>query len=233
MSDSESEMSSHLSNYESDNESEQEKDEIDERFNNFFYKDKDFTSQVNAEFRKKFNKDISSGADLAIGYALTQKPGGLIKSEAADYDWETKFNKTQAAINARAADDEEDYVDPVDQYLSDARLGKTFAGVEGENIEIMNLPEIILKDLGKDKRPAIVGRGLNDNQYYSIVYQKERDKKTGKPTGVNTDIIDWGKTQIIPESQIRASVVSRALPSGSKVKLVRGKNKSGKKKKAY
>lgn len=204
-----------------------------EHFDELF-KDKDFTSQINENFRKKFNKDISSGADLAVGYALTQKPGGLIKTEAAEYDWETKFNKTQAAINARAAaDDEEDYVDPVDQYLSDARLGKTFAGVEGENIEIMNLPEIILKDLGKDKRPAIVGRGLNDNQYYSIVYQKERDKKTGKPTGVNTDIIDWGKTQIIPESQIRASVVSRALPSGSKVKLVRGKNKSGKKKKAY
>lgn len=67
------------------------------------FKDKDFTSQVNTEFRKKFNKDISSGADLAIGYALIQKPGGLIKSEAADYDWETKFNKTQARADLRSA----------------------------------------------------------------------------------------------------------------------------------
>jgi hypothetical protein len=67
------------------------------------FKDKDFTSQVNAEFRKKFNKDISSGADLAVGYALIQKPGGLIKEEAADYDWETKFNKTQARADLRSA----------------------------------------------------------------------------------------------------------------------------------
>lgn len=67
------------------------------------FQDKDFTSQVNTEFRKKFNKDISSGADLAVGYALIQKPGGLIKSEAADYDWETKFNKTQARADLRSA----------------------------------------------------------------------------------------------------------------------------------
>lgn len=67
------------------------------------FKDKDFTSKVNEKFKKAFNKDISSGADLAIGYALTQKPGGLIKTEAADYDWETKFNKTQEAIDRRSA----------------------------------------------------------------------------------------------------------------------------------
>jgi len=195
------------------------------------FKDKDFTSQVNAEFRKKFNKDISSGADLAVGYALTQKPGGLIKTEAADYDWETKFNKTQAAINARAKDDEEDYVDPVETYLSQARSGKTFAGTVGENIEIMNLPETILRDLGKNKRLAVVGRGLGDGEYYNIVFQK--DSK-----GNSTDLIDWGKTEKIPPSQIRASTVSRALPSNAKVKLIRGGSSPkpapvGKKKKAY
>lgn len=180
------------------------------------FKDKDFTSQVNAEFRKKFNKDISSGADLAVGYALTQKPGGLIKQEAADYDWETKFNKTQSAINARAAKDDEGYVDPVDQYLSDARSGKTFAGTVGENIEIMNLPETILRDLGKNKKPAIVGRGLGDGEYYNIVFQKDNK-------GNSTDLIDWGKTEKIPPSQIRASTVSRALPSNAKVRLISGK----------
>ena len=193
------------------------------------FKDKDFTSQINENFRKRFNKDISSGSDLAVGYALTQKPGGLVKSEAADYDWETKFNKTQAAINARAADDE-GYVDPVDQYLSDARSGKTFAGTVGENIELMNLPETILRDLGKNKKLATVGRGLGDGEYYNIIYQKDNK-------GNNTDLIDWGKTEKIPPSQIRASTVSRALPSNAKVKLIRGGSPKpapgGKKKKAY
>lgn len=178
------------------------------------FQDKDFTSQVNTEFRKKFNKDISSGADLAVGYALIQKPGGLIKSEAPDYDWQTKFNKTQAAINERAAADD-DYIDPVETYLSDARSGKTFAGAVGENIEIMNLPEIVTKDLGKNKKAAIIGRGVGDGNYYNIVYQKDNK-------GNVTDLIDWGKTEKIPESQIRASVVSRALPSSAKAKLIRG-----------
>ena len=73
-----------------------------EHFDELF-KDKDFTSQINENFRKRFNKDISSGSDLAIGYALTQKPGGLIKTEAAEYDWETKFNKTQARADLRSA----------------------------------------------------------------------------------------------------------------------------------
>ena len=184
-----------------------------EHFDELF-KDKDFTSQINENFRKKFNKDISSGADLAVGYALTQKPGGLIKSEAPDYDWQTKFNKTQAAINERAAADD-DYIDPVETYLSDARSGKTFAGAVGENIEIMNLPEIVTKDLGKNKKAAIIGRGVGDGNYYNIVYQKDNK-------GNVTDLIDWGKTEKIPESQIRASVVSRALPSSAKAKLIGG-----------
>lgn len=182
------------------------------------FKDKSFTSQINTEFRKRFNKDISNGADLAIGYALTQKPGGLIKSESPEYNWLSKFNMSQNAINERANKDMEDMVDPVDQYLTDSKMGKTFAGVEGENIEMVKLPETILKDLGEGKRAAVVGRGVNDGEFYSIVYQK--DSK-----GNATDLIDWGKTQKIPQSQIRASVVKHALPSGAKVKLVGGSGK--------
>jgi hypothetical protein len=94
--------------------------------------------------------------------------------------------------------------------------------VEGENIEVMNLPDYILKDLGKDKKPARIGRGIGDGKFYNIVYQKEIDKKTGKETGNYTDLIDWAKTEPIPESQIRASIVSRALPSKAKVNLVGG-----------
>lgn len=182
------------------------------------YNDKDFTSQLNNTFKKAFNRDIQSGADLAVGYALSQKPGGLIKSESPEYSWMSKFNMQQNAINARADKDMENMVDPVDQYLTDAKSGKTFAGAEGENIEMVNLPETILKDLGQGKRPAIVGRGIGDGEFYNIIYQKDNK-------GNAIDLIDWSKTQKIPQSQIRASVVKHALPSGAKVKLVGGSGK--------
>lgn len=180
------------------------------------FQDKGYTAQINTEFKKRFNKDISSGSDLAIGYALTQKPGGLMKTEAPEYSWIDKFNMTQAAINARANQGQD--VDAVEQYLSDAKAGKTFAGAEGENIEMVNFPETILKDLGRNKKPAVVGRGIGDGEFYNIVYQKDAK-------GNVTDLIDWGQTQKIPQSQIRAAVVKHALPSGAKVKLIRGDNK--------
>ena len=190
-----------------------------EHFNELF-QDKAFTSQINNVFKKRFDRDIKDAEDLAIGYALTQKPGGLIKSEAPEYSWMSKFNMTQGAINARANKDAENMIDPVDQYIADAKSGKTFAGAEGENIEMVNFPETILKDLGQNKRPATIGRGIGDGEFYNIVYQKEIDTKTGKETGKTTDLIDWSKTQKIPQSQIRAAVVKHALPSGAKVKLI-------------
>ena len=174
---------------------------------------------VNNVFKNRFKRDIKTGEDLAIGYALTQKPGGLLKSEAPEFSWLSKFNRQQAAINARADKDMENMVDPVEQYLADAKSGKTFAGTEGENIEMVNFPETILKDLGKNKKTAIVGRGIGDGEFYNIVYQKDNK-------GNVTDLIDWGQTQKIPQSQIRASVVKNALPSGAKVKLISGGGKA-------
>lgn len=64
--------------------------------------DKAYTSQINNVFKNRFKRDIKTGEDLAIGYALTQKPGGLIKTEAPEYSWLSKFNMQQGAINARA-----------------------------------------------------------------------------------------------------------------------------------
>ena len=64
--------------------------------------DKSYTSQINNVFKNRFKRDIQTGEDLAIGYALTQKPGGLIKTEAPEYSWLSKFNMQQGAINARA-----------------------------------------------------------------------------------------------------------------------------------
>lgn len=201
-------------------------------FNNLM-KDANIFSAAEKEFGEAFKYTdpktkkivkprIESPEQFVAGYALLKKPTGEISRGKEDFDWLTKFRMTQNAINARADKKEEEMGDPVDSFISDARSGKTYAGVEGENIEVMNLPEYILKDLGKDKRPARIGRGLGDGKFYNIVYQKEIDKKTGKETGNSTDLIDWTKTEVIPESQIRASIVSRALPSGAKVKLVGG-----------
>lgn len=179
--------------------------------------------------KKIVKPTIESPEQFVAGYALLKKPTGAISTGKEDFPWLTKFKKQQEAINARADKKDEEMGDPVETFLTEARSGKTFSGVEGENIEVMNLPEYILKDLGKDKRPAKIGRGLGDGKFYNIVYQKEIDKKTGKETGNSTDLIDWTKTEVIPASQIRASVVSRALPSGVKVKLVKGTEGSGKK----
>jgi len=186
---------------------------------NILFQDKDFKKQMNPIFTKYFNRDISSPEDLLVAQGLASKsPKREAKGafEVPDPTWMQKFNLTQAAINARA--DQSQGVDAVEQYLSDAKAGKTFAGAEGENIEMVNFPETILKDLGKNKRPAVIGRGIGDGEFYNIVYQK--DSK-----GNVTDLIDWGQTQKIPQSQIRAAVVKHALPSGAKAKIISGKDK--------
>jgi hypothetical protein len=163
---------------------------------------------------------IETPEQFVAGYALLKKPTGPMSSGIADYPWLTKFNKAQAAINARADKRDEEMGDPVETYLAEARSGKTFAGENGtqSGIEIMNLPETILRDLGKNKRPAVIGRGLGDDEFYNIVFQVDNK-------GNKTDLIDWTKTEKIPPSQLRSSVVARALPSGAKVKLVEGKGK--------
>ena len=179
--------------------------------------------------KKVIRPRIESPEQFVAGYALLKKPTGPVSTGKADFSKLFYFNKQQEAINDRADKRDEEMGDPVESFITDARSGKTYAGVEGENIEVMNLPDYILKDLGKDKKPARIGRGIGDGKFYNIVYQKEIDKKTGKETGNYTDLIDWGKTEPIPESQIRASIVSRALPSKAKVNLVGGTgSKAGK-----
>ena len=201
------------------------KPESAKNFNNLM-KDANVFSAAEKEFGEAFKytdpqtkktviPKIETPEQFVAGYALLKKPTGPISSGIADYPWLTKFNKNQAAINARADKKDEEMGDPVDTYLAEARSGKTFAGKEGESVEVMNLPETILRDLGKNKRPAVIGRGLGDNEFYNIVFQL--DSKGNK-----MDLIDWTKTEKIPPSQLRASVVARALPSGAKVKLVEG-----------
>lgn len=184
---------------------------------------------IDPQTKKVVKPRIENPEQFVAGYALLKKPTGALSEGKPDYPWLTKFGMQQRAIDRRADEKDAEMGDPVDSFILDARSGKTFAGVEGENIEVMNLPDYILKDLGKDKKPARIGRGIGDGKFYNIVYQKEIDKKTGKETGNYTDLIDWAKTEPIPESQIRASIVSRALPSKAKVNLVGGTgSKAGK-----
>lgn len=168
--------------------------------------------------KKIVKPTIETPEQFVAGYALLKKPTGPMSTGKADYPWLTKFRMQQAAIDARADKKDQEMGDPVESYLSEARTGKTFAGKEGEGVEIMNLPETILKDLGKNKRAATIGRGLSDNKFYNIVFQVDNK-------GNKMDLIDWGKTEEIPASQLRSSVVARALPSGAKVKLVEGGKK--------
>lgn len=193
---------------------------------NILFQDKDFKKQMNPIFTKYFNRDISSPEDLLVAQGLASKsPKREAKGafEVPDPTWMEKFNLTQAAINARA--NNENMGDPVDEYLAEARSGRTLSGVEGKNIEMIDLPETILKDLGQGKKIPVIGRGINDGEFYNIVYQKEIDSKTGKETNVTTDLIDWSKTKKIPQSQIRSSVVKYALPSANKAKLIGGSGK--------
>jgi len=159
---------------------------------------------------KKFNPNSLN--DIATAYTIALKPPPQSKYTTPSESKAFSRYEADRLIRERKADFGEEGGDPVDVFLTEARSGKTFAGAEGENIEIMNLPETITRDLGKNKRPAIIGRGLGDGEYYNIVYQLDRN-------GVKTDLIDWTKTEKLPPSQIRASVVARALPSDTKVRL--------------
>ena len=170
--------------------------------------------------KKMITPKIETPEQFVAGYALLKKPTGEVSTSRADYPWLTKFNKTQGAINARADKDLEAMGDPVDNYINDAKTGKTFSGAEGENIEMVNFPETILKELGRNKRPAVLGRGIGDGKIYNIVYQKDRK-------GNVTDLIDWTQTQEVPDSQVRAAVVKHALPSGAKVNLINKREKAG------
>lgn len=178
-------------------------------------------AQVFQDFSgKKFNRNSIN--DIATAYTIALKPPAQSKYTTPSESRAFGRAETDRLIRERKADfGDEDMGDPVDTYLAEARSGKTFAGKEGEGIEVINLPETILKDLGKNKRPAVVGRGLGDNEFYNIVFQLD-DK------GNKMDLIDWTKTEKIAPSQLRSSVVARALPSGAKVKLVQTGGGKGK-----
>lgn len=186
-----------------------------EQYNDLI-KDKDFVSQLNPTYKKNFGVDIKTPEDLVVAYGLATKQPKREDRTGYDFTKEWYFREGQKRQDIRSAKNKQGTdEDPVDTYLTDARSGKTFAGREGENIEVMNLPEIITKDLGKERRAAVVGRGIGDGEYYNIVYQKDNK---GNPT----DLIDWGKTEKIPSSQIRSIIVARALPSSAKAKLIGG-----------
>lgn len=183
-----------------------------EHFDELF-KDKDFTSQINEDFRKRFNKDISSGSDLAIGYALTQNPGGLIKTEAAEYDWETKFNKTQAAINSRAAADD-NYTDPL-TYLN-----------QGLNVLGSKNEEAANNYFSNWKRQAKFSLGGDQIGFKDIKFiPKTDDFKVNYTIDVNKVAVPQSQQFNLKDPQLLAKLISLHQNFlGSDVKLEKSQN---------
>lgn len=91
------------------------------------------------------------------------------------------------------------------------QTGQTFEGKEGENIEVLNIPPIVAKDLSKNK-DASFGRG-SDGKIYEIQFQKGDDgKMTKKP--------DWTKSKEVPESEVITAIQNHSVPSNQKAKTL-------------
>ena len=171
--------------------------------------------------------DRNSLNDIATAYTIAIKPAAQIKYTTPKEDAE--FRRLQSMSDAKemaryrkeiGAD--EDGADSVDEYLTNANSSVTFGGQEGKDVVRLTLPSKVTDDFKVGKRDIpVIGRGLTGGTFYNIKFQDP------KLTGGETNVIDWGKTQPIPEDQMRAAVVKHVFPSGTKVKLIRKKTKPG------
>jgi hypothetical protein len=191
-------------------------------------------AQVYKDFSGK-QMNPNSIQDVATAYTLALKPEAQVKyttpKEDADYRrmQSLQDSKELAKYRKDLGLDGSSDIDPVTTYLDQSGSGATFAGDVGSGVERLNLPQKVADEFKKNKtdRTPIIGKGLNDNKFYSIQFQKEIDKN-GKPTGKTTDLIDWTKTTEIPEIQMRSSVVNHALPSNAKIAITQGRAKGNK-----
>jgi hypothetical protein len=182
---------------------------------------------------KKMNPN--SIRDVATAYAISLRPSDIEKfttpTENKEYArLQSLYNsKNLASYRKGLGLDGSSDIDPVTTYLDQSGSGATFAGDVGSGVERLNLPQKVADEFKKNKtdRTPIIGKGLNDNKFYSIQFQKEIDEN-GKPTGKTTDLIDWTKTTEIPEIQMRSSVVNHALPSNAKIAITQGRAKGNK-----
>ena len=185
-------------------------------------------AQVYKDFSGK-QMNPNSMQDVATAYTLALKPEAQVKyttpKEDADYRrmQSLQDSKELARYRKGLGLDGGSDIDPVTTYLDQAGSGATFSGDVGSGVEKLNLPQKISDEFKKNKtdRTPIIGRGLGDNKFYSIQFQKD-DK------GKITDLIDWTKTTEIPEIQMRSSVASHALPSNAKIAIIQGKAKANK-----
>ena len=172
--------------------------------------------------------DRNSLNDIATAYTIAIKPAAQIKYTTPKEDAE--FRRLQALSDAkkmaRYRKDlgvEDGGIDPVDDYLKQAKSNVTFGGETGKDIVKLTLPSKIADEFkeNKQKQTPIIGQGLNSNKYYLIKFQNPKE------TGGKTDVIDWAKTTEIPEVQLRGLVTSHVFPSKGKINTISGKGKSG------
>ena len=174
--------------------------------------------------------DRNSLNDIATAYTIAIKPAAQIKYTTPREDAE--FRRLQAMSDAKEMAryrkdlGVEDGVDPVDDYLKQAKTNVTFGGETGKDIVKLTLPSKIADEFkeNKQKQTPIIGQGLNSNKYYLIKFQNPKE------TGGKTDVIDWAKTTEIPEVQLRGLVTSHVFPSKGKINTIsnKGKGASGK-----
>jgi len=171
--------------------------------------------------------DRNSLNDIATAYTIAIKPAAQIKYTTPKEDAE--FRRLQAMSDAKemaryrkGLGVEDGGLDPVDDYLKQAKSNVTFGGETGKDIVKLTLPSKIADEFkeNKQKQTPIIGQGLNSNKYYLIKFQNPKE------TGGKTDVIDWTKTTEIPEVQLRGLVTSHVFPSKGKINTISNKGKS-------
>lgn len=173
--------------------------------------------------------DRNSLNDIATAYTIAIKPAAQIKytTPKEDAEFRRLQSMSDAKKMARYRKDlgvEDGGVDPVDDYLKQAKTNVTFGGETGKDIVKLTLPSKIADEFkeNKQKQTPIIGQGLNSNKYYLIKFQNPKEN------GGKTDVIDWTKTTEIPEVQMRGLVTSHVFPSKGKINTITNKGKGGK-----
>ena len=175
---------------------------------------------------KKMNPN--SLQDVATAYTISLKPEAKVtyttpRESAAFKRLQAMEDAKEMARYRKSIGADEDGLDSVDEYLTNANSSITFGGQEGKDVVRLTFPSKVTDEFKVGKRDIpVIGRGLTGGTFYNIKFQDP------KLTGGQTDVIDWGKTQPIPEDQMRAAVVKHVFPSKTKVKLIDKKNPSKK-----
>lgn len=183
------------------------------------------------------NKTQRFAALDAMNYATQFKPEILsskfrdnkeyidnLKDSTEFSEWMIKNKITSEQAKDRAklyrqfqSEKEKENLGAAEDYLKKSGTGKTYPGKLGEDVEVINLPEIITNQLKNSDGKPVKNIGLYNGKYIDV--------KT-HPNGE----IDFTKSKEIPLIQIKSAITNKALPSNFKVKQVTGTPTSNKQK---